>query len=89
MLMSVAGMANVETDARGDRPAGHRPLLLTLLGCFITFAPPGETLWFGIAAVLAAFGLRSSRWWVKAVAVVLVLLLMSPVWFGYQRGSWR
>jgi hypothetical protein len=64
-------------------------LLLALFGCFATFAPPGETLWFGTAAVPAVFGLRSSRWWVKAVAVVLVVLLMSPVWFGYQRGSWR
>jgi hypothetical protein len=64
-------------------------ILLASLGCFITFAPPGETVWFGMAAVLAAFELRSPRWSVRAVAVVLVLVLLSPAWLGYQRGRWQ
>jgi hypothetical protein len=63
-------------------------LLLALFGCFLTFAPPGQTLWFGFAALPAVFGLRSPHWGDRAVAIVLVLVLLSPVWLGYQRGRW-
>jgi hypothetical protein len=60
-------------------------VLLALLGSFISFVPGGEAWWFGLSAGAAAFGLLSPSRRARAIALVLVLLLLWQVRLGYQR----
>lgn len=56
------------------------------LGNFITFVPGGEQSWFGIGAVLVAFGLFVPQRRYRLAAVVLLLLSVIAQFDSHKRG---
>lgn len=68
-------------------------VLMGLYGQIATFVPGAETGWFATAAGLAAFGLLSSGYRMRAAALVLIFAWSWSAWAGYQRGrryrEWR
>ncbi|HZL88959.1 MAG TPA: hypothetical protein VFB96_11340 [Pirellulaceae bacterium] len=59
---------------------------LGLLGQMITFVPGRQMGWFAVAASLAAAGLLSPRWWLRFVALALVIGLACRSCAGYVEG---
>jgi hypothetical protein len=59
---------------------------ISVLGMFISFVPGAETAWFGTGAGLAALGLLSPSWRVRAVALGMAIVCAQFAWGGYHRG---
>jgi hypothetical protein len=53
---------------------------------FISFVPGFDGEWFGVAAILAALGLLSPSWRVRALGLALALGMAWFAWLGYQNG---
>jgi hypothetical protein len=59
-------------------------LVLGVMGLLAGFAPGSGVRWFGIAAGMAAFGLISPKWRLRAWAAMLAAALGFAAYAEYQ-----
>lgn len=61
-------------------------LVMGAMGQIMTFVPGAQMGWYAIAAAFAAAALLSPRWWLRIVALALVIGFVCLSYWGYLEG---